>query len=122
VSQSASIQIGHEVSQWTCSHTRTRNLHFAAAAWAYRVVAAPTAQALAAGQGKAFVVPRALEQMWGYDVGRISTTASLALGHANCFGPTFDWSGGAVVATVLALLPDGSETPVTATPLAIDPP
>lgn len=114
------VVVGHEVSQWTCSHTRTRNLHFDAAAWAYRIVAAPSREALTQGQGQAFVVPRAMEQMWGYDAARISAKASLALGHANCFGQTFDWRGGAIFATVLALLPDGSEQPVTAAPLLLD--
>ena len=116
------VVVGHEVSRWTCSHTRTRNLHFDAAAWAYRIVAAPSREALTQGRGQAFVVPRAMEQMWGYDAARISSKARLALGHANCFGPTFDWRGGAVFATVLALLPDGSEQPVTAAPLLLDPP
>lgn len=59
--------------------------------------------------------------MWSYDASRISAKASLALGHANCFGPTFDWRG-AGFAAVLALLPDGSEQAVTAAPLLLDPP
>jgi hypothetical protein len=116
------VTVGHEVSQWTCSHTRTRNLHFPAAAWAYRIVAAPTREALAKGQGRAFVLPRAIEQLWGYDPAQMAAQANVALGYASCFGDTFDWSGGAVVATVVALLPDGSQQPVTDTPLALDPP
>ena len=116
------VTIGHEVSQWTCSHTRTRNLHFAAAAWAYRVVAAPTREALVSGEGKSFVIPRAIEQIWGRDPAQLSAQANLALGDANCLGPTFDWSGGAVFAKVFALLSDGSEQPVNDEPLAIAPP
>jgi hypothetical protein len=47
---------------------------------------------------------------------------NVELGHADCFGDTFDWTKGAVVAQVLALQPDGTEQPVTATPIRLDPP
>ena len=115
----AVVTTSHEASAWTCSHTRTTSLHFAADAWAYRIVVAPTAGLLAMGKARSFVLPRAMEQLWRYDLAAISSTASVALGHANCFGDTFDWTTSTVIADVYALEPDGTEQKVNAAPLTL---
>ena len=118
----AAVTLSHEVSAWTCSHTRTTSLHFAATAWAYRIVTAPSEALLAKGKVQSFVLPRAIEQLWGYDPTAIATTASVALGHSSCFGDTFDWTTASVIADVYALLPDGSEQKVNAAPLVLPAP
>ena len=118
----ATVTLSHEVSAWTCSHTRTTSLHFAANAWAYRVVTAPTATLLGQGKVRSFVLPRAIEQFWGYDPTKLSSTSSVALGHASCFGDTFDWATPSVIADVYALQPDGSEQKVNAAPLVLPAP
>jgi hypothetical protein len=118
----AAITTSHEVSAWTCSHTRTTSLHFAANAWAYRVVAATSADLLAKGKTKSFVLPRATEQLWGWDPAKIAATSSVALGHVSCFGDTFDWTSTFVVADVFALQPDGSEQKVNVAPLVLPAP
>jgi hypothetical protein len=49
------------------------------------------------------------------------TDVDLALGHVSCFGHTLEWSR-TRQATIRALLPDGSEPPVTRAPIALPPP
>ncbi len=106
------IAITHENTRWTCSHQRTRNLRFAGTAAAYRVVFADdeASVVLPADPGDYFRTSVAPQ-----------TDINLALGHVSCFGHTLEWST-TRRATIRALLPDGSEPPVTRAPLALPPP
>jgi hypothetical protein len=109
----------HQVHQsWTCSDTQTTNLTFDGAAAAYRVVAAKSAADFAAGRTKSFAVPRAMGTFWE-SASSSMPPVDLELGQANCFGGTFEWSATGMVAEVRALLPDGTEQPVTNKPIAI---
>jgi hypothetical protein len=116
----AKITVRHVHQRWTCSHTSTTNLTFVGAASAYRVVAASSVADLAAGHTRSFVLPRAMSLFWEPEAS--VPPVDVELGYADCFGETFDWTKGAVVAQVLALQPDGTEQPVTATPIRIGPP
>jgi hypothetical protein len=106
---------------WTCSDTNTTNLAFDGGAAGYRVVAASTAADLAAGRTQSFVIPRTMGIFWEAPSTSLQPV-DLELGHTDCFGDTFDWSKGAVVAEVRALLPDGTEQAVTAKPISISKP
>jgi hypothetical protein len=117
----AKIKVSREQGGRSCTPTRTRNLHFPASAAAYRIVVGAVADGGAPGSSKGFVLPRALDPLWGREESRNGGSANLALGYANLFGDTFDGSHGADI-TVLALLPDGSEQPVTRKPLKVLPP
>lgn len=110
----AAVTVTHDVSSWTCSHTRTRNLRFTGTAAAYRVVladaAAKTSIVVPADPGDYFHTPLAPP-----------TDVDLALGHVNCFGDTLEWTVDKI-ATVHALLPDGNEQPVSRAPVVLAPP
>jgi hypothetical protein len=120
-SSSATVKIGHTSSRWTCSHTSTANLSFLGTAWAYRVVAASSRRDLARGATHAFVVPRSMQLFFGRPASGAIPEVNVELGYADCFGETFTWAG-AVVANVFALLPDGTEQPVTSAPILIGAP
>lgn len=110
----------HQVHEsWTCSETQTTNLTFDGGAAAYRIVAAKSAADLAAGRTQSFVVPRAMSTFWEDAAAAALPPVDLELGRANCFGDTFDWSKGDVVAQVRALLPNGTEQPVTDKPILV---
>lgn len=110
----AAIKVTHEASSWTCSHTRTRNLRFAGTAAAYRVVLADTA-------AKTSIVVPADPGAYFHTPLVPPTDVDLALGHVSCFGDTHEWTVDKV-ATVHALLPDGSEQPVSRAPVVLAPP
>jgi hypothetical protein len=116
----APISVQRVKKQWTCSHTLERKLVFAHPAWAFRVVAAGSAAELASGATREVVLPRSMSAFWDQSVNE--SEVALELGYSDCYGDTFDWKRGPVVLQVRAMLPDGSEQPVTATPLAVAPP
>jgi hypothetical protein len=116
----ASISVQRVKKDWTCSHTLERKLVFMHPAWAFRVVAAGSAAELASGATEEVVLPRSMSQFWYHWVKE--SEVALELGYADCYGETFDWKRGPVVLQVRAMLPDGSEQPVNATPLAVAPP
>jgi hypothetical protein len=116
----ASISVQRVKDEWRCSHTLERKLVFMHPAWAFRVVAAGSAAELASGATREVVLPRSMDAF--YHDRLKGSEAVLELGDVGCYGPTFDWKQGPVVLQVRALLPDGSEQPVTATPLAVAPP
>jgi hypothetical protein len=117
----ARVAVTHETSSWTCSHTRTRNLRFAGTAAAYRVV---LADAPADKSTTSVIVPADPTAFFSYYTAPRTppvTDVDLALGHVNCFGHTLEWTSDKQ-ATILALWPDGSEQPVTRTPVRLAPP
>jgi hypothetical protein len=114
----APVPVTHAAASWTCSHTRTANLSFDGAAWAYRVVTASSKGDLDQGKTRAFVVPRSMGLFFRRASSGPPPDVNVELGFSNCFGDTFDWAG-SVIADVFALLPDGSEQRVTRAPVAI---
>lgn len=115
----APIAVTKTNTHWACSFQSTRNLGFAGAAAAYRLVAADSSAALAAGQGRQIVLPHDPAQLWG---GAVQERADLQLGSLDCLGDTFSWGKHGVWFKVFALLTDGSEQPVTGAPILIMPP
>lgn len=97
--------------QWTCSHEELRNLSVDTTAPLYRVEWAESEKAFRDGERKTLLLPHRTSELAFRGDKPVPTTASLPLGHINCTGSTLEWNG-PIWAAVVAMYPDGSETPL----------
>lgn len=108
---------------WTCSHQLSQNLKLPGRAAAYRI---EIFDGKSDGQGKPaqelFVPPRMRQFFERDEKSDTSAADEIELGHINCFGSTFTWQSKPILVNVYALLPDGSESRVTAAPMHVDAP
>ena len=97
-----------ESSGWVCSYTSLWNLTPTVLAPVYRVEVAADRESWSAGKRRSFLVPGDLRQMWG--VSAVNTMVQV--GHANCFGHTFEWADddASVWVALVGVYPDGTET------------
>lgn len=113
-------KLGHIATSWTCSHERSTQLAFTGGADGYRVILADKKADLADPKKAQSVY---LPSSPGAFFGRLQPSpADLRLGFLNCFGETYAFGTASVWAEIHALLPDGSEPLVTATPIQIGAP
>lgn len=106
-----------EMRSWQCSHNQTYNLRPSVSAMAYRVEWATTPTDFAAGNRESGVFPYSLEPFFQPQGGPFE--AVIKLGHANCLSNTFRWPAAIVYVGLVALHPDGSETPNNEVPAAV---
>ncbi|MBI5543526.1 MAG: hypothetical protein HY901_06525 [Deltaproteobacteria bacterium] len=98
-----------EESKWTCSFQQTRNLLLTVDAPAFRLEWAKTAEDYHQRRREALVLPAF----------RQGGKTLVKLGHLDCVGWTFPWTGGDVFVGVAALHADGSETPAASEPFRL---
>lgn len=115
----------HDSLMWTCSYQNSLNLELDAPtdAVAFRVEWASTEDDFKAGKRESVVLPTSMSTFFSRDESAAATKPVLELGHANCQGFTFRWadeSDAAIAAGVVALLPDGTETPLTDAPTLLE--
>lgn len=98
--------------EWMCSHEELRNLTVDTTAPLFRVEWAESEKAFRAGERKSVLLAhRTTELAFRWNEKPVPETASLPLGHLNCTGATLEWNG-PIWAAVIAVYPDGSETPL----------
>ncbi len=102
---------------WECSHNMTYNLHPSVQAMAYRLEWSKTQEDFAAGKRESAVFPYSLAPFFEKEPS--PAPAVVKLGHANCLSDTFRWPSAFVYAGLVALHPDGSETPAEAAPAEV---
>jgi hypothetical protein len=108
--------------QWTCSREELQQLQIDTAAPLYRVEWAASESDFRAGNRKSVLLPHRLQDLaFNWNENPVPATALLALGQINCTGSTFDWTQGPVWVAVVAMYPDGSETPL-GEPALVKPP
>lgn len=113
------VESSHE---WTCSYEEVRNLSVDTIAPLYRVEWADSEKAFRDGERKTLLLPHRVRELafrWSDEV-LLPKAALLPLGHINCTGSTLEWNG-PIWAAVVAVYPDGSETPL-GEPEEIQPP
>lgn len=107
--------------QWTCSHEEVRSLSVDTAAPLYRVEWAESEKAFRAGERRTVLLAhRTQELAFRWNDKPVPATALLPLGYLNCTGATLEWEG-PIWAAIVAMYPDGSETPL-GEPEQIQPP
>lgn len=112
-------------SRWVCSYQLSQNLTTPAAASAFRVAIADSAQDYAAGRLRSLVLPPHMAMFFGAGAGGRDNThrrSELQLGHSNCIGSTWSWAAKPIYVGVFALQADGSEAPIGTAPVRVDPP
>jgi hypothetical protein len=108
--------------EWTCSREELQQLEIDTAAPLYRVEWASSERDFHAGKRTSLLLPHRLKELafrWNKDP--VPTSALLPIGQINCTGKTHDWTQGAIWAAVVAMYPDGSETPL-GEPVLVKPP
>lgn len=106
-----------EMSAWTCSHNQTYNLRPSVRAVAYRLEYATSYDDFSKGKRQTAVHPTSLE---GFFTPKDEPgEAIVKLGHANCLYETFRWPAALIYAGLVALHPDGSETPASKVPAEV---
>ncbi len=106
-----------ESDSWECSHNLTYNLQPSVQAMAYRLEWARTQEDFASGKRESAVFPYSLQPF--FDKKPEPAPAVVKLGHANCLSNTFEWPSAFVYAGLVALHPDGSETPPEEAPAEV---
>jgi hypothetical protein len=102
---------------FTCSHNATYNLRPSTPAIAYRLEYAKSYDDWSAGKRKSAIHPPSLRQF--FDPDSAPGEAVIKLGHAMCLYETFRWPSAYVYAGLVALHPDGSETPAEKVPAEV---
>jgi hypothetical protein len=106
-----------EIDAWTCSHNQTYNLRPSVRAAAYRLEYATSYDDFVKGKRQTAVHPVSLN---GFFAPKDEPgEAIVKLGHANCLYETFRWPAALIYAGLVALHPDGSETPASEVPAEV---
>ena len=111
----------YEHSSWTCSYQSTWNLETSVDAPAYRIEWAQSLEDYQAGQRSSVVLPGHVRRFWTEDR-RPPGRPKVELGHLDCMDHTLVWPGPRIWVGVWALLPDGSEVPLTDEPIPLSKP
>ncbi len=107
--------------QWTCSYEETRRLGVDTRAPLYRVEFAASEEEFRSGVRRSLHLPhRTSEVAFRWEDSEVPESPLLVLGHVDCLGSTLEWKG-PIWAAIVAMYPDGTETPLGA-PQRIDPP
>jgi len=106
-----------EIDAWTCSHNQTYNLRPSVRAVAYRLEYATSYDDFAAGKRQTAVHPASLSSFFAPK--EEPGEAIVKLGHANCLYETFRWPAALIYTGLVALHPDGSETPASKVPAEV---
>lgn len=108
--------------EWTCSHEEAQQLSVDTRAPLYRVEWAASEREFRAGNRQQVLLPHRIKELaFRWNDSPVPDSPLLVLGHLNCTGSTLDWKQGAIWAAVVALYPDGSETPL-GEPMRVKPP
>jgi hypothetical protein len=110
-------ELTKESEAWECSHNMTYNLHPSVQAMAYRLEWSKTQEDFASGKRESAVFPYSLGPF--FQKKPEPAPAVIKLGHANCLSNTFRWPSAYVYAGLVALHPDGSETPAGEAPAEV---
>jgi hypothetical protein len=107
---------------WTCSYQKSQDLELTSQAPVYRVEWAESEQDVRRGLTRKSLMPSRLERFfWDPRQPPLAREGRIELGYVSCLGGTFDWGATPIWVSVVALFPDGSETPA-APPRRIEPP
>ncbi|WP_375767638.1 hypothetical protein NR798_39085 [Archangium gephyra] len=101
-----------------CPYEHTRDLFVSLVAPLYRVTFASSREDYLAGRTRSLLIPGRADSRDGVKTGR----GLVQLGDIACFSDSFDWKKEPVFLGVTALLADGSETPLPAEPVRVEPP
>ena len=113
--------VGESSFEWTCSNEEARLLTPDTQAPLYRVTWAQSEEAFRAGKHESVLLPNLTKALaWNWEGKPVKGAAELPLGKLNCSGNTLEWQG-PIWAAVVAIHPDGTETPL-GDPIEIAPP